>query len=184
MAHARTFAVLACFTVSASSCTQPGQPAALARADHSLFWSESGAEVRLVVGANGGTWQHGELDAALYPELAKAWTLGQTPRVPLFGRDPGVQLRALDAFPPQQPGEPWRLRAKALSAYPIRITVLADQGGILTPVGAAESEMWNRRSHFARADAVVRIPEGALVAVRVEGAYQAFESLLRLYTAP
>lgn len=183
MLRARSLALLALGAASASSCVQPGQPAALARADHALFWSPTAREEALLVGDDGGVWQHGALDAERHPGLAEAWQRGAAPRAPLYGRDPGVHLRTLRAYPPEQPGGAWRLDARALAPYPIRLTVLADQGGVLAPVARDESEMWNRRSHFARAEASVRLPDGALVAVRVEGAHQAFESLLRLRAA-
>lgn len=184
MLRVRTLAQLVAIASTAIACTQPGQPAALARADHALFWSDAGVEETLWIGSGGGFWQHGELDKNTYPALFEAWQLGQTPRVPLYGRDPGLQLRALTAYPPARAGDAWRLQAKALSSHPIRLTLLADRGGVLTPIGSVESEMWNRRSHFARVDASAGLQDGSLVAIRVEGAYQAFESLLRLYAAP
>lgn len=149
-----------------------------------MFWTEPERATALVVGAQGAAWQHGELDAARHPQLAEAWRRGAAPDAPLIGRDPGVQLRALRVLPPAQPGGAWRLDARALAPYPVRLTLLAEQDGLLTPVGSTESALWNRRSHFARVSAEARLPENALVALRIEGAYQASESLLRLRRAP
>lgn len=149
-----------------------------------MFWTATGLATPLAVGKQGAAWQHGELDATRHPRLAAAWQRGAAPSAPLIGRDPGAQLRALHVLPPAQPGGAWRLDARALAPYPVRLTLLAEQDGLLTPVASGESELWNRRSHFARVEAEVSLPDHALVAVRIEGAYQAFESLLRLHRAP
>lgn len=183
MARPPILALLAAIAALAVACAQPGYPVAMARADHALFHDANG-EQEWVLGAEGGAWQHGELDPVRYSALHAAWLKGAAPDAPLHGRDPGVQLRAIAAFPPAQRGEPWRLEAKALSGHPIRLSVLLADGGALQEAVAVESVPWNRHTHFARAELTARLETGAVVAIRIEGAHQAFDSRLRLRLVP
>jgi hypothetical protein len=171
-----TSLILALLPIAA--CATPGRPAALARADHALFWNPEGKEEVLAFDERGAAWQHGELDQTLHARLAAAWARGEAPAPPLYGRDPGAWLRAVEILPAGADG--WLLRAKALAPLPIRLTLFAESGGELRAIGWSESAPWNRNTHFARVDAGAPPADGALLVVRVEGGYQAFESRLRL----
>ena len=134
--------------------------------------------------ARGDSWQLGELDAELYPALSAAWQRACRPTAPLIGRDPGVKLRAMTVTPPTHAGEAWNLQAKALSPHPIRLRLYVELEGALVELGAANSELWNRNSHFARVECNAWITDGSLLVLRVEGAHQSFESALRVRMTP
>lgn len=165
---------------AALACVQPGRPVALARADHALFWNAAGVEIPLALAAEGASWSSGEVDPVLHPRLAEAWERGEAPASPLIGRDPGLWLRAVDLTPPPQPDGAWTLRARALAPFPVRLSVQVERDGALEPVAAAESAVWNRYTHFASVEAPALLDPGALLCVRVEGRFQAFETRLRL----
>lgn len=164
------------------TCAQPTQVPALARAEHAWFGGKSQREVELRVDSSGGVWSSGAPDPVVHPQLAAAWERAEAPRTPLIGRDSGLWLRALRVVSAEDGA--MSLEAKALAPFPVRLTLLLDDGGGEQEISADDSSTWNRNTHFACVRSTATLAEGSLVVVRVEGGYQAFETRLRVRLVP
>ncbi len=168
----------------AGSCVQTTQPAGLAGAEHRLFWNLGDATADLPVPVEGAAWSNGEVDPVLVPLLAEAWTAGERPAMPFYGRDHAMWLRALRVTPLSDAADNLRLEAKALAPYPIRLSLLIEENGALVPLDCSNSEMWSLGKHFARVEFRHPAGAGSVVVVRVDSAHQATESRVRLLRAP
>lgn len=178
--------LLAVFAISLlPSCAALTRPAFLAGFEHELSYGTDIDSYDLQVPAAGASFANDQVDSVRYPRLADAWNAGEAPATPLFGRDPALWLRQLDVTPiPAETGMQYALDAKVMAPYPIRMTLLAMEGGREVALAQGNSESWSPATHVARLGVSYTIEEGSVIIVRMEGAHQVHESHVRLLPQP
>jgi hypothetical protein len=176
----RKFPVVILFAAAMSACATVNRVPGVAQFDHEIFYGFDDDPVRLVVPMEGATFSTGSVDRTRYPKLADAWEAGAKPASPLIGREPALSIRELAVTPLVGTGGKVRLQAKALTPFPVRLTLLAVEDGVPSVMSQANSESWSTGSHFADLQVDYSASAGTIIIVRTEGAHQAFESWVQL----
>ncbi|MFK5956824.1 MAG: hypothetical protein QM477_10310 [Planctomycetota bacterium] len=176
----RKLPVIILFAAVIPACTTISRTPGPAQLDHELFYAIDTNPVNLEIPLSGATFSNGSIDATVYRRLAAAWEAGEKPSYPLIGREPALWLRELEVTPVLGSGGKVHLEAKALAPYPVRLTLLAMEGGHPATLSQTNSEAWSAGSHFGAVSADYAAFTGTIIIVRVEGAHQAMESWVRL----
>lgn len=179
----RKLPVVALLVTLFPACSAPTKPAFLAQFEHELVYGTDIDAYNLAVPLKGASFATDDVDKVRYPQLAAAWTAGEAPKVPLFGRNHAMWIRQLDVTPVLNTDGQVQLSAKALAPYPIRLTVLAIEDGKEVALTQGNSQAWSAATHFAKLDVDYLADSGSVIIVRMEGAHQAHETHVRLVPA-
>ncbi len=167
--------VLVSAAIAPACTTILGNPE-LAQWEHDLAYQIDSHPIELEVGSS-GHFATGEVDSTRHPQLAKAWDQGAAPASPLIGREPAYWLRALDITRQEDHSH---IYVKALAPYPVRLSLLVKESDQWVLLGQLDSTPWSTGIHFASLQVDYPAQTGTQLTIRVEGAHQANESLLRL----